>query len=370
MTTGSCLPAWYVGQSGGTGALCGCWVHPFLAVRAAQNFQAKRMLVMKVVMVTPAPSVTFSYLTRVGTEPEAPHFTDEALPAQATAFILRPSACRFRGPSTDWYRGPRSRCRSTARLILAPRCQGRDEQPTLEMRALEVTKPISTPFWWLPVLSPRTEASASPDHVPSFFVSTATRSLNYFCVDNKHRGAVACLRSHRPLASTSLPAPGPRCPEQPSFQRHREHRHPFPRADAPPSSRRSHRARFRTQLCSTIALVPEREQAKPRPAVARVAALPRASLMTLDQYLSSLGFSVLICEMGVVVLATDTRCVAPGALSVHTSDGVIPLISAGQLVQWGEQLVMPSAVNLRWCLRCDDRPQCCLWILAWKGAYC
>lgn len=68
---------------------------------------------MKAVMVTPAPSVTFPCLTRVGTEPEAPHFTDEALPAQATAFTLRPSACRFRGPSTDWYRGPRSHCRST-----------------------------------------------------------------------------------------------------------------------------------------------------------------------------------------------------------------------------------------------------------------
>ena len=139
---------------------------------------------------------------------------------------------------------------------------------------------------------------------------------------------MAGLRSHRPLASTSLPAPGPRCPEPPSFQRHREHRHPFPSADAPPSSRRSHRARFLTQLCSTITLVPEREKARPRPAVAKVAALPRASLMTLDQYLSSLGFSVLICEMGVVVLASrdylgdcDTRCVAPGALSVHTSDG-------------------------------------------------
>lgn len=210
-----------------------------------------------------------------------------------------------------------------ARLILAPRCQGRDEQPTLEMRALEVTKPTSTPFWWLPVLSPRTEASASPDHAPSFFVSTATRSLNYFCVDNKHRGEQWRARGH-----TGLPALGPRCPEPASFQRHREHRRPLPRADAPPGSRRSHRARFLTQLCSTITLVPEREKAKPRPAVARVAALPRASLMTLDQYLSSLGFSVLICEVGIIVLASwdylgdcDTRCVAPGALSAHASDG-------------------------------------------------
>lgn len=66
---------------------------------------------------------------------------------------------------------------------------------------------------------------------------------------------------------------------------------------------------------------------KPRPAVAKVAALPHASLMTLDQYLPSPAFSVLICEMGVVVPASwgyygygDTRCQAPGAPSAPTSD--------------------------------------------------
>lgn len=141
---------------------------------------------------------------------------------------------------------------------------------------------------------------------------------------------MACPRSHRPLASTSLPAPGARCPEPPSFQQQREHKRPFPRADAPPGRRCAHRARFLTQLCSTITLVPEREKAKPRPAMAKVAALPRASLMTLDQYLSTLGFSVLVCEMGIVVLASwdylgdcDTRCVAPGALSAHASDGCV-----------------------------------------------
>lgn len=67
---------------------------------------------------------------------------------------------------------------------------------------------------------------------------------------------------------------------------------------------------------------------KPRPGVAKVTALPRASLMTLDEYLPSPAFGVLVCEMGVVVSVSwdycgygDTRCEAPGAPSARTSDG-------------------------------------------------
>ena len=144
---------------------------------------------MKAVMVTPAPSVTFPCLSPEWALSQRPPIL------QMRRYLLKllrslcaPVPVGSGDPALTGTGAPEVIAGPPARLILALRCQGRDEQPTLEMRALEVTKPISTPFWWLPVLSPRTEASASPDHAPSFFVSTATRPLNYFCVDSKHRG--------------------------------------------------------------------------------------------------------------------------------------------------------------------------------------
>lgn len=136
-------------------------------------------------------------------------------------------------------------------------------------------------------------------------------------------------RSHRPLASTTLPALGPRCPEPPSF-------HSGGSSDAPsPGQTPSRQSVLSPSLLpDTASSVPPSHLSqsvrrhKRRPAVAKVTALPHASLMTLDQYLPSPAFSVLVCEMGVVVPASwdycgygDTRCEAPGAPSAHTSVG-------------------------------------------------
>ena len=204
------------------------------------------------------------------------------------------------------------------------------------MTALEVTKPVSTPFGGFPFpctlrpsphLTTHRLSSSSGQPIP---LTTSMLTSAERC-----RGV--------PEVTHDPPCAGPSCLEPPSLQWQREHRCPFPRADAPspgqtplPQGRRPSRQPVLSPslLPDTASSVPQSRVSqsvgrhKPRPAVAKVAALPHASLMTLDQYLPSPAFSVLVCEMGVVVPASwgyygygETRCEAPGAPSAPTSDG-------------------------------------------------
>lgn len=197
----------------------------------------------------------------------------------------------------------------------------------MEMTALEVTKPVSTPFGGFPFpctlrpsphLTTHRLSSSSGQPIP---LTTSMLTSTERC-----RGVPEVTQAsglHDP------PCAGPYCPEPPSFQWQREQT-PLPQGRRP--SRQL--VLSPSLLPDTASSVPQSQVSqsvgrhKPRPAVAKVAALPRASLMTLDQYLPSSAFSVLVCEMGVVVPASwgyrgygDARCEAPGAPSARTRDG-------------------------------------------------